>query len=285
MKELSRKTSFIVILLVYLSAIAVGVLSYLYIPVPFYWGVLIADVVATIWTYIFSCIFKNASVYDPYWSVKPVVIVLAFCIGRPLGLFQILMAVVVSLWGIRLTLNWAYTFHGLKYEDWRYVRYRSTTGKLFPIVSFLGIHLVPTIVTYAVTIPCGFALLLPDTGASILSYLCLLLSTFAFSMQGLADVQMHKYRKNRTTIFIEVGLWKYSRHPNYLGEILMWWGVGLACCIYTGLWYLIIGAVMNTLLFLFVSIPLADGRQSRKDGFSEYKSRTRMLLPIARIKK
>ena len=100
-------------------------------------------------------------------------------------------------------------------------------------------------------------------------------------MQGIADIQMHKYRKNRTTPFIRVGLWKYSRHPNYLGEILMWWGVALAVVSSApNAWYLAAGAVANTILFLAVSIPMADGRQSRKEGFREYKEQTRMLLPI-----
>ena len=92
---------------------------------------------------------------------------------------------------------------------------------------------------------------------------------------------MHRYRKNRTAPFIRVGLWKHSRHPNYLGEILMHWGVALmALCLLLSKWYLIFGAVANTVLFLVVSIPMADKRQSRKAGFEEYKRETRMLLPI-----
>ena len=71
---------------------------------------------------------------------------------------------------------------------------------------------------------------------------------------------MQKFRQNGTGGFIRNGLWKYSRHPNYLGEILMWWGVGLAAvCAMPAKWYLLAGAVANTLLFLCISIPLADG--------------------------
>lgn len=102
-------------------------------------------------------------------------------------------------------------------------------------------------------------------------------------MQGVADVEMHSYRKNRESAFIRRGLWKYSRHPNYLGEILMWWGVGLSVVSADpSRWWLLAGAVANTLLFLTVSIPMADRRQARKAGFDEYKQQTRMLLPIRR---
>ena len=96
-----------------------------------------------------------------------------------------------------------------------------------------------------------------------------------------AFIMLKEYRKNKKEPFICVGLWKYSRHPNYLGEILMWWGVALSVwCADTSAFYLLSGALANTVLFFSVSIPLADKRQSRKDGFEEYKRRTRMLLPI-----
>ena len=114
----------------------------------------------------------------------------------------------------------------------------------------------------------------------------LAVSLLAAIMQTVADIRMHRYRKNRTSQFIRVGLWKYSRHPNYLGEILMWWGVGLSVfSLFPTAPYLLIGALMNTMLFLSVSIPMADRRQSVKEGFERYKKETRMLIPIKRFKK
>ncbi|MBQ7227277.1 MAG: DUF1295 domain-containing protein, partial [Clostridia bacterium] len=90
----------------------------------------------------------------------------------------------------------------------------------------------------------------------------------------------------KTGGFIRDGLWKYSRHPNYLGEILMWWGIALyVLCAYPAFWYLMGGALINTIMFLVVSIPLADGRQGKKEGFAEYKSATRILLPLPKFGK
>lgn len=110
-------------------------------------------------------------------------------------------------------------------------------------------------------------------------FLCVSLG--AAVMQGVADIQMHKYRKNRDGAFNRHGLWKYSRHPNYLGEILMWWGVALSViCADPSAWFFAAGAVANTVLFFAVSIPMADARQSYKEGFADYKEQTRMLLPI-----
>ena len=65
----------------------------------------------------------------------------------------------------------------------------------------------------------------------------------------------------------------------------MWWGIALAVvCADLGAWYLVFDAVANTVLFFAVSIPMADGKQSRKEGFLEYKKQTRMLLPIKKLK-
>ena len=222
--------------------------------------------------------------YDAYWSVQPIVILIGLSIGKPLGLLQILLLISVCYWGIRLTANWAYNFTDFTYQDWRYVMLKEKTGKFYPFINFTGIHMVPTLVVYFCTIPAAYAII-NNLKANIGSIIAILVSIFAATMQGIADIQMHKYRKNRTTPFNRNGLWKYSRHPNYLGEILMWWGIGFAVVVANfELYWLLLGPLLNTILFLSTSIPLAEKRQSRKEGFLEYKKETRYLLPIKKIK-
>ena len=276
----NRSVSFIAVGLVYIFAAAVGVAVYLALDFDWWLSLLIADVVSTVFTFIFSLIFKNASVYDPYWSVQPPVILVAFAIGRELTALGILLLAAVLFWAIRLTLNWAYTFANLGHQDWRYTMLNEKTGAFYPIINFVGIHMVPTLVVYGCTLPAVYAIreILSLTVPSVI-FICL--SIGAAAMQGIADIQMHRFRKKRDGAFIRCGFWKYSRHPNYLGEILMWWGIALAVFFADmSAWYLLSGAVANNLLFLCVSIPLADGRQSRKEGFAEYREQTRMLLPI-----
>ena len=282
MKKLkqSRAASFIAVALVYVIAAVVGIAVYRALELPWWLSLLIADVAATIATFIFSVFFGNASVYDPYWSVQPPVILTAFAIGKELTALGVLLLIVIFFWAIRLTANWAYTFGNLEHQDWRYTMLKEKTGAFYPLINLIGIHMVPTLVVYGCIVPAVYALINElDLNAACIAFLCLSLASA--TMQGAADIQMHKYRKNRNGAFIRNGLWKYSRHPNYLGEILMWWGVALSViCATPYAWYLAIGALANTALFLAVSIPLADGRQSRKEGFSEYKNQTRMLLPI-----
>ena len=279
----NRLASFIIVALVYVLATIVGIIVYNSLNLYWWLSILIADIVATIITFIFSLIFNNASVYDPYWSVQPPVILIAVALGRELTIFAILLIVVVMYWAIRLTANWAYTFKNLLHQDWRYTMLKEKTGKFYPIINFIGIHMVPTLVVYGCIIPAVFATI-SGVSLSVGSIICLSISLGAATMQGIADIQMHRYRKNKNTPFIRVGLWKYSRHPNYLGEILMWWGIALSVVFaMPSVWYLIGGAIANTILFLAVSIPMADGRQSRKEGFEDYKNQTRILLPIRKF--
>ena len=280
----SRALSFIAISVIYIICALVGLGQYGYLPFSTPINLLIADTVATIVCFIFSLIFKNSSVYDPYWSVAPIVILIGFAIANGLNALGIVLLIAICYWGLRLTVNWAYTFKGLTHQDWRYTMLCEKTGKFYPIINFIGIHYVPTLVVYGCVLPAVLVIEnKPEINALSIIFACV--SVAAATMQGIADIQMHSYRKNRTTPFIRKGLWHNSRHPNYLGEILMWWGIGLSVvCAMPNMWYLIFGAMANTVLFLFVSIPLADGKQSKKEGFSEYKAQTRALLPIRKFK-
>ncbi len=276
----NRKTSFLIIIAVYIIASIAGIWLYNTLNYQLWLSLLVADVFATIVTFVFSVIFSNASVYDPYWSVQPVVILFAFATSVTLSASGVLILCVVTLWGARLTMNWAYTFGGLDFQDWRYTMLKQKTGVFYPVVNFIGIHMVPTLVVYLCVLPAVYVLVYAPK-LNLIAVLCLFVSCIAFIMQGVADIQMHKFRKNGFGGFIRDGLWHYSRHPNYLGEILMWWGIGLcAVSLMPHNWYLLAGAIANNLLFLFVSVPLAEGRQSQKDGFAEYKRQTRKFLPI-----
>lgn len=276
----SRALSFAVVAIVYIIATVVGVVTFKALRLDWWQSLLIADSVATVVTFVFSLVFGNASVYDPYWSVQPPVILTAFAMGRTITSFGVMLLIAVTFWAVRLTANWAYTFRNLNHQDWRYTMLCEKTGAFYPVINFVGIHMVPTLVVYGCILPAVYAIR-EGLSANIGSVIFLCLSVMATAMQGVADIQMHRYQKNRTTEFIRTGLWKYSRHPNYLGEILMWWGVALAVvCTAPDAFYLCAGAVANTVLFFAVSIPMADGRQSRKEGFSDYKKQTRMLLPI-----
>ncbi len=276
----SKTLSILLIASIYIMAAALGLGVYMLMPFAFWAKLLIADIACTVFVFIFSMIFKNASVYDPYWSVQPIVIVVFFACGHMITLPSLLLLISIIYWGIRLTGNWAYTFGGLKHQDWRYTKFENESGKIYPLINLAGIHLMPTLIVYLCTLPAVFVIrneLSANAGSVIGMAVCI----GAATLQLFSDVQMQRYRKSGEHGLIRTGLWKYARHPNYLGEILMWWGVGIqAVSVMPDHWYLLAGALANTIMFFTVSIPLADKRQSQKPGYAEYKAATRSLLPI-----
>lgn len=277
----SKAKSIIVITVIYVLAAALGVAVFMSLRYLTWISLLIADVAATVFVFVFSLIFKNASVYDPYWSVQPIVIVAGIALKTNIAApATILILISIVYWGIRLTGNWAYVFGGLNHQDWRYTKLQKDTGKFYPLINFLGIHLMPTLIVYLTTLPAVYVTqyqLRANAGSYIGAAVCI----GAATLQLVSDMQMQKYRKSGQHGLIRTGLWKYARHPNYLGEILMWWGVAIqAISVMPDRWWFAAGALANTILFLTVSIPMADKRQSEKPGYAEYKAHTRSLLPI-----
>lgn len=279
-----RAKSMAVIAACYIAAFSAGLLAFVNLDGQLWWKLLIADIVATIVIWIGTLIFNNASIYDPYWSVQPIVIVdiLLFGSGR-LDTGSVLLALIINIWGARLTANWAYTFKGLHMQDWRYDMIKQKTGRLYPVASLLGIQMMPTLIVYSCILPAVYYVT-RESGMNPLMIAGLLVSATGIFFEAAADYQMHTFRRDNPdrTKIIRVGLWKNSRHPNYLGEIMVWWGVYIVMLSsHPDLWRLGSGALANTALFLFISIPMAERRMAGyKHGFREYIEQTRSLLPI-----
>ena len=280
----SRKRSFLFTIIVYALALAVGLFVYGRMRGGVLFRVFAADIAATVFLFLVSLPLENASVYDPYWSVAPIVILpLAM---RAFGVWNagtIALLCCVTYWGVRLTANWAYTFQGYDHQDWRYTMLREKSGALYPLVSLFGIMLFPTLVVYLCLLPALHYI--QFGGINLVTLLGFALCLCAATLQLVADVQLHRFQrqaKNRRQI-IRRGVWRHARHPNYLGEILMWWGVFVVLLsVRPSLWLLGIGALTNTLMFLLISIPMAESRMAGyKEGFDRYVQETNRLLPIA----
>ncbi len=245
-----------------------------------------ADLAATVLVFLFSMLLNNSSAYDPYWSVKPIVIALGylFIFGiDDLTVRQTLVLAGVTLYAIRLTLNFYRDWPGFVHEDWRYVNFRAKFPGSYWLISFLAIHLFPTIMVYL-----GCLALLPVFGNQIYplngwDYAGAVVLVGSVILVFVADEQMRLFRRdpvNRGKSMTS-GLWRYSRHPNYLGEILTWWGLFLfAMANGADYWWTLIGPVSITVMFLFASIPMIEKRnlEKRRD-YQAYRAKTPVLVP------
>jgi len=295
MLQKNRAIGFAVILLIYLVAGLLGVMVYGAISMlnNVFLQVLLADIAATVFVYLMGVILQNASTYDPYWSVAPIVILpLLMLVSQSFSLPVLLLVGVITFWGLRLTFNWAGTFTNLSEQDWRYDMLKAKFGKLFQLISFLGINLFPTLVVFGVICPAIAVILnaapLGHLSLNLLTVLGLLMSLSAVVIELVTDRQLHEFRSTNMQKgrIIDVGLWKYSRHPNYFGEILMWWGVYVVLIsLFPNLWLFGIGAFVNNLMFMFISIPMAEKRLAlTKKNFPEYQRTTSVLIPWPRRK-
>ena len=155
----NRTASLTIIIFIYILAAFCGLFTYNYLTdiysFSYQLSLFLADLLATIVVFIFSLIFKNASVYDPYWSVQPPVILgLALAkVDADNPLLGCLLFAAVLFWALRLTANWIYNFESFEYQDWRYVMLKEKTGKFYPFVNLMGIHMFPTCVVYLCVLP------------------------------------------------------------------------------------------------------------------------------------
>jgi steroid 5-alpha reductase family enzyme len=255
--------------------------------------------------FAFSVALRNASCFDPWWSVAPMGLVAWWALsGAAEGgnrARQLLVLGLVMLWGARLTWNWIRGWGGLHHEDWRYVHLREITGRLYPLTNLFGIHLFPTLMVW---LGCISAWLAMRSAAplSALDGVAGAMTLGAIAIEAAADAELHAARSASSATSAssasntssatgagrspvnERGLWALSRHPNYFGEISFWWGLfGFAVAAGMGNAWAIVGPLAMTAMFVFATIPLMEKRQlKRKPAYADYVRRVPMLVPWPR---
>jgi len=249
---------------------------------------IVFDAVATIVIWALSLAMRNSSVYDAYWSLTPMVVAFYLFVTSPnINIYSLILFLVFELWGLRLTINWITTFDDLEWEDWRYRMYRSNLSPLmWHIANFFGIQMMPTIFVFLGFLP--FIALTRFVDASPLSLIGSAIILLGIAFEFFADRHMHRFLKRGVREVCQEGLWNYSRHPNYLGENLIWIGMFVALITSsTTYWYLGVGMVVIFLMFEFISIPMMEKRQcERRADYKNYQKTTSrlLLLPKRRLK-
>ena len=250
---------------------------------------LIADLLATVVVFAFSRAYRNSSFYDAYWSVIPPLLVAYWWWSGPVGatgpgsLRCWLMAVVVGYWAVRLTANWAYGFPGLHHEDWRYPILREGAGRFEFAADLFGIHLFPTVQVFVGLLPAYVAATRATDGLIWLTWLAFAVGCAAVTLELAADVQMHRFvAARRPGAVMDQGLWAWSRHPNYLGEIGFWLSLALfgVAAAPAEAWWLFAGVALMVAMFLGASIPMMEKRSlQRRPQYQDVVDRVSRLLP------
>ena len=281
---MARPADFAPIVLAYAAAVAAGaaLMALTWLPQP--WDAFWADVLATLVVFAFSRRYRNSSFYDPYWSVIPPLLAAWWMWrnGAAADARAWLVMILVWLWAIRLTANWAVHWGGLTHEDWRYPLVRARAGKAAPWADLFGIHLFPTVQVFLGCLAIYAVMSRAGAPLGALDALAFLVTLGAIAIESVADLQLRAFLARRQAGFITQGLWAWSRHPNYFGELSFWWGLmlfGIAAA--PAQWFWIVpGALAMTAMFVFASIPLMDRRNvERRPGYDAHMRRVPALLP------
>ena len=247
---------------------------------------LIADVLATIVVFGFSRAYGNSSFYDPFWSViPPLLAIYWWAEGEPGGdrTRIILVVAVILVWAVRLTGNWVRGFPGLHHEDWRYPMLRDGAGRWEAAVDFLGIHLFPTLQVFAAMLAVYVAVVTGTRGLGWLDVVAVVVGLGAVLLEAVSDLQMQRFaRSAQPGAVMDQGLWAWSRHPNYLGELGFWLSMALfGFAAGPGhQWWVFLGLVAMVAMFEGASIPMMEKRSlERRPAYADVVARVPRLLP------
>lgn len=225
---------------------------------------------------------KNNSLVDIGWGTGFVLVAwYRYATSDGFSLPLLLMTLLISLWGLRLSYhilrrNWG------KGEDFRYAKWRSDWGKWLIPRAFVQIYMLQGLFLSVISLP---VILMPpggSSGSSVWLLFGLLVWLKGFFFEAVGDYQLNVFLRdpsNRGQL-MTTGLWRYTRHPNYFGEATMWWGIFLLALAGGAPLFTILSPITITFLLLKVSgVPLLEESMKKKPGYEEYARRTSVFVP------
>jgi len=243
---------------------------------------LIWCIVTLLW--IWSVRITNASIVDIFWGAGFVVVNTFYVFHlEKIEPRNLLISVLVLIWGLRLTMYLAYRNIG-KGEDYRYQEFRKNYGeKRYWWFSYFQVFLLQGVLILIISLPL-FGVHYSGSSAPLfwLDYLAILTWAIGFIFEAGGDYQLYRFKKNQKNKgkVLNTGFWKYTRHPNYFGDVLVWWSYGLFSIAAGGYWQ-VIGAILMTFLIIKVSgvALLEKTLHNTKPKYKEYVEKTNSFFP------
>lgn len=234
----------------------------------------------TLW-FVISIIKKRNDVADIAWGLGFVLMAWISFYLSDYSFKALLVDILVTIWGLRLAQH-IYKRNNGKPEDARYLEWRKT-WKNFYLRSFFQVFMLQGVFLYLISLPVMFINTVALNTFGIIEVFGLIIWTVGFYFESTGDKQLKEFITNPANKgkLMDQGLWRYSRHPNYFGEVTQWWGIFIIALSITGSFFTVIGPLTITTLILFVSgIPLLEKKYEGRPGWDEYKKHTSMFIPM-----
>ncbi|MBN1199784.1 MAG: DUF1295 domain-containing protein [Bacteroidales bacterium] len=249
-----------------------------------FWQVALVVFAFMILAFIVALLIKDNSVVDFFWGPGFIVVAtFSLAMAPDIDIRKIIVFILVLIWGLRLGI-YIFQRNRRKGEDFRYQRWRDT-WKHFILRSFLQIFLLQGLFMYLISFPVWYINYHPGEVLSTSDTAGLILFGIGFLFESVGDMQLAFFKQNPKNKgkLLATGLWKYSRHPNYFGEALIWWGIWCYAIGVPGGWITVISPILLTFTLRFVSgVPLLEKKLKEHPGWAEYARKTAPFVPFVK---
>jgi steroid 5-alpha reductase family enzyme len=233
--------------------------------------------------WIVSVRLEDSSIVDIAWAPGILILALTYYFtsdGAPPR--ARLTVALVAVWAIRLASH-LYVRNQAQGEDPRYEMLRSHRGPSWWWYSYFRVFLLQALTAWVVSIPLYFAIVsvAPRTLTPV-DYFGILVFLAGFVFEAVSDEQLRRFRNEprNVKLVLETGLWRYSRHPNYFGEALLWWGFGLIGAATGGVVGLAVPALLTYFLMNVSSMLLERSLMRNRRAYAGYVATVPAFLPI-----
>ena len=237
-------------------------------------------------TWSVSLLRRDASIVDIVWGLGFVVVAWAsrFVTGAS-GAGNWLLVAMVTVWGVRLAAYLAKRNLG-KGEDFRYKAMRRKHGERFPLVSLYTVFGLQGALMFVVSLPVSLGQRDTDAGAGFVALAGCVVWAIGLYFEVVGNAQLARFKRDPRNegLVMDQGLWALTRHPNYFGDCLVWWGLAIVASAQgAGLWAFLGALVMTVLLVRVSGAAMLDRLLAkRKPGYAEYMARTSGFIPRPR---
>lgn len=240
-----------------------------------------------IWCYvsawfIISLIIKRNDIADIAWGLGFVAIVIFLFVTQTPTYQSGVVYIFTIIWGIRLAIHIGLRSKG-KPEDFRYKKWREEWSKYFVLRSYLQVYLLQGFFMWIISVPIIVVSMAKNQAITPFLLFGSIVWLIGFAIESIGDYQLMlfiKQKQNKSDI-MQTGLWKYTRHPNYFGEVLLWWGIFIIVIpLQHGIWAIISPITISYLLLYVSGIPMLEAKYKDNVAFEEYKKRTSAFFPM-----
>lgn len=234
--------------------------------------------------WVVSLVIQDVSIIDVFWGLG-FVLISAAAIGRhgPPDPRDLLIFAIVTVWAARLALHLFLRWRRLGHEDRRYAAMRRKAGPRFAILSLFTVFWLQAGILWVVSLPLQAAFSAPLSDLGPLDFAGAAIAIAGLVIEALADYQLTRFGRDPANSgrVLNTGLWAWSRHPNYFGDTVLWWGVFLLCISASHVWWTAIGPIVMTYFLLNVSgVPMLERKMAdRRPEYAEYIRRTSSFVP------